>query len=140
MTIPTNARLGTIVYRADARYTDYSTDRKVDITYDEYEVTKITPKGAWVMPRYDAGRLRFWAFAFSSRLDLHPGCDPPKWYPFTCRFVSTTKEEALEGLRIRKIRHRMHAQRRLIGVEDILKELGVELKNPVIRELSLDTP
>jgi hypothetical protein len=136
MTIPENAKPGTIVYRANAHYIDfYNQPRKVSVSYAEYEVTKVTPKGAWVAEKGNLRMSEFSKMFIDEDLRQKPDVT---WYPFTRRFVSTTKEEALEGLRLRKIRHRMHIRRRLKGVEDILRELGVDFDDPVRTRLELD--
>jgi len=117
MTIPTNAIPGTLLYRAYAGHY-YGGSSVPRINYAEYIVVRLTPKGAWVN-RHPSGNIDM------RYPDEKEGLT---WYPFTCIFVAATKDEALYGLKRRKIRHRMHLHRKLIVVEAILKELGEDIR------------
>lgn len=85
-TVETNGiyHTGQILYRAEASV-HYG---KAEITFEVFEVFKVTPKGAWIGQRTLAGQEIF-----------------RKWIGNSTYYTHTSKEAALGSLHVRKRRH-----------------------------------
>jgi predicted NUDIX family NTP pyrophosphohydrolase len=90
--------VGQLLYRATATTGEYA-------FYAEWEVTKVTEKGAWITPK-----------TYFTR-------DEKKWVSATTRFVSRSQEEALARLIRRTESWVRHAKHKLGKAEERLTNL-----------------
>lgn len=100
---PADLKVGEVLYRATATVTSMG----VDVSYEEWEVVKVTPAGA----RLCVAGARAGSYTI--------------WRSFPGRFAFRTKKEALASLKARTRARVGHAAVELLNAIRVTKDLGM---------------
>lgn len=109
-----------VLYRADSYLYEDLWEDTARIWFSEYKVVKHTDCGVWVVAEHASGYVIYQMSKGKSPREL--GC---KWVSLTGRkrYAYPSKEEAIESLRIRKVRQLQHVRAATALAETTLKAI-----------------